>query len=78
MTQDVLKSSNEMSKAEASLMSLSEERDKLAQAGILPLHFSLPVPEKLHQTSLGSQIRFSFRTTQSHLERRPRKLLGLL
>lgn len=70
MTQDVLKSSNEISEAEASLMSLSEERDKLAQAGILPLHFTLPVPEKLHQISLGSQIRFWFRTTQSHLERK--------
>ena len=70
MTQDVLKSSNEMSEAEASLMSLSEERNKLAQAGILPLHFTLPAPEKLHQTSLGSQIRFWFRPTQSHLERK--------
>ena len=46
VTQDDLKSSNEMSEAEASLMSLSEERGKLDQAGILPSPLHSPCTRK--------------------------------
>lgn len=45
MTQDVLKSSNEMSEAEPPLLNPSEERDKLAQVGIPPS----PLPFSLYQ-----------------------------